>query len=195
MITAATATRYSTSPVPSLTRLSPSTMVTSLPGTPNLRAIGLAASGSVGETIAPRTTRSPTGIVDECVRDDRDTDGRREHETDREQPDRPHVRPQLAKRGEESRAVEQRREHAEEDELWVEIDRGIRRNDSDRKTTEHEEDRIRDPKRRRDREHRRNGEDQAEGDQAVLELEVHRPSGSARSLDGGRLSARDRPGW
>ena len=53
--TAATATRYRTSPLPSFTRLSPSTIVTSLRGTPSRRAIDVAASGSVGETIAPRT--------------------------------------------------------------------------------------------------------------------------------------------
>ena len=41
--------------VPSLTRLSPSTIVTSLRGTPSRRAIAVAAIGSVGETMAPST--------------------------------------------------------------------------------------------------------------------------------------------
>ena len=57
--TATTATRYATSPVPSLTRLSPSTIVTSLRGTPRRRAIEVAARGSVGETIAPSTNALP----------------------------------------------------------------------------------------------------------------------------------------
>jgi hypothetical protein len=38
-----------------LTRLSPSTIVTSLRGTPKRRAIEVAARGSVGETMAPST--------------------------------------------------------------------------------------------------------------------------------------------
>ena len=41
--------------MPSLTRLSPSTIVTSFRGTPSRRAIAVAAIGSVGETIAPST--------------------------------------------------------------------------------------------------------------------------------------------
>ena len=41
--------------MPSLTRLSPSTIVTSFRGTPSRRAIAVAAMGSVGETIAPST--------------------------------------------------------------------------------------------------------------------------------------------
>ena len=45
--------------MPSLTRLSPSTIVTSLRGTPKRRAIEVAARGSVGDTIAPRTKALP----------------------------------------------------------------------------------------------------------------------------------------
>ena len=41
--------------MPSFTRLSPSTIETSLRGTPSRRAIAVAASGSVGDTIAPST--------------------------------------------------------------------------------------------------------------------------------------------
>ena len=107
------------------------------------------------------------------MRDDSDADGRREHEAESEQPDRPHVRSQLAKRGEEGGAVEERREHAEEDELRVELELRHARHDADRQAAEDEQDRIRDPERRGDCEHRCDREDQGEGDQAVLELEMH----------------------
>src|SRR3954465_46160 len=53
--TAVTANLYATSAVASLTRLSPSPIVATRPGTPPRLAIGAAARGSVGETIAPST--------------------------------------------------------------------------------------------------------------------------------------------
>ncbi len=57
--TAATiAVRSSTSAVPSLTRLSPSTMSISRRGTPSRRPIAVAAIGSVGDTTAPSTNAS-----------------------------------------------------------------------------------------------------------------------------------------
>src|SRR5438067_13223590 len=53
--TAATAKRYATSAVPSLTRLSPSITAIRRRGRPRRCAIAVAAVGSVGETIAPST--------------------------------------------------------------------------------------------------------------------------------------------
>ena len=53
--TAATANLKRTSAVPSLTRLSPSMIAIGRRGTPRRRPIDVAASGSVGETTAPRT--------------------------------------------------------------------------------------------------------------------------------------------
>ena len=53
--TATTANLKRTSAVPSLTRLSPSTIAIARRGTPKRRAIDVAASGSVGETTAPST--------------------------------------------------------------------------------------------------------------------------------------------
>ena len=161
--------------MPSLTRLSPSTIVTSLRGTPSRRAIEVAASGSVGETIAPRTnalgherssmnacatTATPTVVAAD--------------ESDREQADRSDVRPEITERREERRAVEQRREDAEEDELRLELELGHCRDDADREAAEHEQDRIRDPQRRSDREHRRDRDDQCQRDDAVLEVQMHR---------------------
>ena len=52
-IAAPTAALYRTSAVPSLTRLSPSISETMRRGTPSRPAISVAASASVGETIAP----------------------------------------------------------------------------------------------------------------------------------------------
>ena len=52
---ATTATRSATSAVASLTRLSPSTIVTIRRGTPSRREIAVAAIGSVGATTAPST--------------------------------------------------------------------------------------------------------------------------------------------
>lgn len=48
--------------MPSLTRLSPSVIVTIRRGALRRRAIALAASGSVGETIAPRTKATAQGM-------------------------------------------------------------------------------------------------------------------------------------
>jgi hypothetical protein len=52
---AATAVRYNTSAMPSLMRLSPSRIVAIRRGTPRRLAIAVAATGSVGETMTPKT--------------------------------------------------------------------------------------------------------------------------------------------
>ena len=182
--------------MPSLTRLSPSTMVTSLRGTPRRRAIEVAARGSVGETIAPEHERAgPREAVDERVRDDGDADGRRDDEPDREQPDRPHVRAQVAERGEERGAVEERRQDAEEDELRLKLEIGHARDEADREATEHEQDRVGDraePVRARASSRPRGSAPSATS--PSWELQMHRPTAAACSLDGRRRSARDRPG-
>jgi hypothetical protein len=53
--------RYKTSAVPSLMRLSPSRIVTIRRGAPRRPAIAVAATGSVGETIAPSTNAAAHG--------------------------------------------------------------------------------------------------------------------------------------
>ncbi len=58
---AATAVRYATSAVPSLMRLSPSMRVMSRRGTPSRWVIEIAASGSVGDTIAPNANAAAHG--------------------------------------------------------------------------------------------------------------------------------------
>ena len=139
----------------------------------------------------------PREVFDHRVCDDGHADGRHGDEAHRQQPDRPCGRSQVAKRGEEGRAVEERRQHAEEDELGLELELGHPRDDADRQAAEHEQDRIGDAQRRRDREHRRDGEDEPQRDDSVLNLEMHEPivpkltpSGSARSRPlGGPRSA------
>ena len=142
---AVTATRYRTSAVPSLTRLSPSTIETVRRGTPSRRMIAVAAIGSVGETTAPRTkaavhdmsstracatTATATIVVSTSPI---------ESETDRTD-----VRSKLAQRREERRGIEERRQDRDEDERRRELHGRNARNEAERKPAEDEENRIRD---------------------------------------------------
>ena len=68
----------------------------------------------------------PRQAVDELMSDNGHADGCHTDESDRQQADRPNVRTQVTKRGEERRAVEQRRKDAEEDELRLELELGHR---------------------------------------------------------------------
>ena len=60
---AARATLSAVSPVPSLTRLSPSRMETSLRGSPARRATALTATASVGDSTAPRAKAMARGMA------------------------------------------------------------------------------------------------------------------------------------
>ena len=85
--------------------------------------IAVAASGSVGETMAPRTNaRGPRQPGDECVRDDGDDDHRQRARDRPRAARRPHVRAQVAQRGEERGPVEERRQDADEDEVRRQVD-------------------------------------------------------------------------
>ena len=77
--------------------------------------------------------------------DDCDDDDRQEHEADREQPDRPDVRAQVAQRGEEGGTVEERRQYADEHEVGWQIDLGQAGHEAEHEPAEHEQDRIRNP--------------------------------------------------
>ena len=114
LIAAITATRNATSAVASLTRLSPSMITTRRRGTPSRLEIAVAAIGSVGETTAPSTNDAAQLMPTANVRDDRDGDDRHQHEPEREQADRPGVRPEVAERREERGRVEERRQHADQ---------------------------------------------------------------------------------
>ena len=117
--------------------------------------------------------RRPRKPVDDLVRDDCHPDRRHRDEADREQPDRADIRFQLAERGEEGSAVQERRKHAEEDELRLELDLGHSRDDADREPSENEEDRVRNPESRRQREERRDRGEQAERYDPGLDFEMH----------------------
>ena len=172
--TAATATRYATRPVPSLTRLSPSTMVTSFRGTPRRRAIDVAASGSVGDTIAPSTNAAPqeSPSTSSCATTATPTVVTTTSPI-ASKPIGLAVRAQIAEGREESGAVEQRWQDAEEDELRRQLELGHARSDPDEQPAENEQDRVRDPEGRSEREHRRDRNDERQRDDPVLDLEMH----------------------
>jgi hypothetical protein len=102
------------------------------------------------------------------VRDDRDTDRRHDHQSNGEEPDGPGRRPQVSQRREESRPVQERRQHSEEDELGLQLELGHPGNETDREPAEDEQDGVRDVQRGSDREERRRGEDERERDDTVL---------------------------
>ncbi len=119
---AATATRSSTSAVASLSRLSPSRMVTTRRGMPTRRAIEVAATASGGATTAPsaNATAGSTGVSHQVISPmpKRGEDD----QPDRQQRDRAPVAVEVDQRGADRRRVEQRREEAEEHDLRVELD-------------------------------------------------------------------------
>ncbi len=119
------------------------------------------------------------------MRDDRDDDHRQQHEPDREQPDRPEVRAQVAQRGEERGPVEERRQHADEHELGRQVDLGQAGHEAERETAEHEQDRIRDPQLRDEHQHRGPCDEQHEQVQEVLVAQLDQ----ARPLSRNSLSA------
>ena len=128
-----------------------------------------------GDDRAKHERAPPREVVDERVCDHGHAGGRDGDEADGQQPDRSRGRPQLAKGREEGRAVEERREDAEEDELGVELELRHAGDDPDREAAEDEQDRVRNAQRGGDREHRRHREDEAERDDSVLNVEMHGP--------------------
>ena len=106
------------------------------------------------------------------MRDDRDDHHRQEHEADRKQPDRPQVRAQVAQRREEGGSVEQQRQHADEHEVWWEVDLGEAGDEAERKPAEHEDDRIRDPQLRGEHQHRRACREQHEQVEQLVVAQV-----------------------
>ena len=117
--------------------------------------IAVAATGSVGETTAPRTKAAAHGRPGTIAWATTATMTIvSEDEPDREQPDRAQVGAQVAQRGEERGAVEERRQDADEDEVGRQVDLGQARDEAEREAAEHEQDRVRDPQLRDEHEHR-----------------------------------------
>ena len=117
--------------------------------------------------------RGPGQLRDDGVGDDCDRDRRGQHETDGEERDRDSVGPELAQRGEEGGAVQERREERDEHEVGRELDRRHARHEAEREAAEDEEDRVRDPDDLRDREQRGAGDQEPQEDHAVFGAEVH----------------------
>ena len=106
------------------------------------------------------------------MRDDRDEDHRQQDEPDREQPDGPEVRAQVAQRREERGAVEERRQHADEDEVGRQVDLGQPGHEAERESAEHEQDRVGHTHLRDEHEHRRPRDQQHEQADEVVVAEV-----------------------
>ena len=148
--------------------------------------IAVAAIGSVGETTAPSTNAAAHGKTgDDLVGDDGDDDHRQEHEADREQPDRPEVRAQVAQRGEERGSVEERRQYADEHEVGRQVELGQAGHEAEREPAEHEQDRIWNPELRDEHQHRGACDEQHEQGHEVLVAQVDQ----ARPLSRNSFSA------
>ncbi len=106
------------------------------------------------------------------MRDDRDDDDRQQDEPDRKETHGPDVRAEVAQRGEERGPVEERRQHADEDEVGRQVDLGQPGHEPEREAAEHEQDRVRDPQLRDQREHRGAGCEQQEQVEEVRVREV-----------------------
>ena len=200
-VTAArSAVRRSTSAVPSLTRLSPSTMSIRRRGTPRRRPIAVAAIGSVGETTAPSTNASGPADPSRLVRDDRDAGRRRGDDPQGEERDRPKVVAQLAQPGRVRGHVEQRRQDPDEDELRRHRDRRDARCEPEQEAAEDEQDRVRDAERPGQDQQGRSRDQEREELQLLFrtELEDHRDTVCARrsgaaSSPGGGIFRRSSP--
>ena len=117
-------------------------------GAPTRRAISVAASASVGETIAPSVNAlGPREAADRGVRDNRDAARRRGDEADREQRDRAEVRPQVAEPGEERGRVEERRQDRDEDEIRRQLQVRQPGHEAEQQAADDEQDRDRQPTR------------------------------------------------
>ena len=108
------AVRRHTSAVASLTSDSPSSIVTTRRGRPIRRAMAVAATASGGATTAPRANAAANG-TGSSHQVSRPTPTRGEDDQpDRQEPDRPAVRPEVDQRGADRRGVQQRRQQADQ---------------------------------------------------------------------------------
>ena len=119
------AVRSSTSAVASLTSPSPSRIDTSRGGSPSRFAIEVAATTSVGLMTAPSAIAAPRFEVVEQHEQHEPGDERAHHdEQHRERRDAREVAAEVDHRHVERRRVEQRRQHAHEDDLGLDVDLG-----------------------------------------------------------------------
>ena len=96
--------------------------------------------------MAPRAKATAQGTPDsQRVHRHRHDDGRGQHQPHRQQPDRPRVGGQLARRGEEGGREEERRQEEEEDDVGRQLDARQPRQQPERQATQRHQDRVRDP--------------------------------------------------
>ena len=138
-------------------------------GRPSRVAIAVAAVGSVGETIAPRTNATGHEMpgMSSCATTATSTIVRSTRPT-ASSDDRLQVRPELPQRGEEGRAVQERRQDGDEDEVRRQLDRRDPGHEPEREPTDHEQDRVRDADSLGDDDQRCRRDEQEEKDEGCL---------------------------
>ena len=117
-------------------------MFTSRRGAPTWRMIAVAATGSVGETIAPSAKASGHESPIASCADHGDGPDRHEHQADRRHRDRAQVAAQRAQVREEGGRVQQRRQEDQEDQIGLELDLRDARKQTEHQPAQHERDRI-----------------------------------------------------
>src|SRR5437588_1356170 len=131
-----------TSPVASLTMLSPSITVTMRRGRPNCCAVALAATASVGETTAPRTKatgQDKPAMV--CATTAMAMVGHQD-QAERELQDRAQVRAEFAPGGEPGRGVDQWWQKEHQEEFRIDCNGGKTWDETEEQATEDEQDGI-----------------------------------------------------
>ena len=188
-IAAATATRYAISAEESLSRLSPSTRFTRRRGAPSWRAIAVAATGSVGETMAPSANATaqgrpmsswPTTATAQVVASTNPI------EVSDKRAGVGAQRPQIR---EEGRHVEQRRQEDHQHQVGVELDVRDAGQVAERDRPEHEHDRVRDAEQPSDDAQRRDRDAQAEDQELGVVHGQPLGSGSVRGVHGASVPA------
>ena len=125
-------------------------MFTSRRGAPTWRMIAVAATGSVGETIAPSAKASGHESPIASCADHGDGPDRHEHQADRRHRDRAQVAAQRAQVREEGGRVQQRRQEDQEHQIGLELDLRDARQQTEHQPAQHERDRIGDRQPARD---------------------------------------------
>ena len=167
--------------MPSLTRLSPSISETMRRGAPSRDVISVAASASVGETIAPSVNATAHGSPIHSCATTATAAIVAADETEREQRDRPLVRAQVAQRREERARVQERRKHGDEHDVRRKRDVRQPGDEAHHDPAQHEQDRQRQPQRRREREERADRDEQPEKLEILVRAELHTSNSSSHA--------------
>ena len=159
------------SAVPSLTRLSPSISDTIRRGAPSRDAISVAASASVGDTIAPSVNATAHGRpIPACA-------------TTATAVIVAATRPRASNMIEERAGIQERRKHRHQHDLRRERDLRQPRDEPHRDPAQHEQDRQGQPERRRERKQRPHRYQKPEELEILMSAEMHASDSSCR---GGR---------